>query len=38
MSTTTLTPVALENRAGEAHWFFGGLYTLKATAPRPMGG
>jgi mannose-6-phosphate isomerase-like protein (cupin superfamily) len=35
MSTTAPAPphstVALADREGEAHWFFGGLYTLKAT-------
>jgi mannose-6-phosphate isomerase-like protein (cupin superfamily) len=35
MSTTARTPtratVALPDREGDAFWFFGGLYTLKAT-------
>ena len=41
MSTTAqihgLSPVTLDDRAGEAHWFFGGLYTLKATGAETGG-
>ena len=44
MSTTVpapqahgLAPIALGDRAGEAHWFFGGLYTLKATGAETGG-